>query len=150
MTIDVKLVTIVDAISQISVSGVTVVDVDHIPENALKLCPILFPAPDGFVSNAVFTPQTMGADSVRKLDLSYSLKYRLLYAPLGTGSFLANYAGTLEKLSLILEAIFSTSSPTGAIDMQLESLNVDAMTDPAGQTQYHGAEISLTVLEFAQ
>lgn len=150
MTINVQLVTIADSISQISVSGVTVRDIDNIPENAADYCPVFFPAPDGFIGDVTFTPQSFGSDSLRKMDLEYSLRYRFLYAPLGSGSFLSNYAGMLEKLELILEAILGNSSPTGAVDMELESLIVDAMTDPAGALQYHGAEITLRITEFAQ
>jgi hypothetical protein len=150
MTIRVQLVTIVDSIAEIQVEGVNVRDAAHIPENAIDSCPVFFPAPDGFVTSPTFTAQSFGADDQRKMDLSYTLKYRLLYAPLGSGAFLANYAGTLEKVGLILEAILGTSTPEGAVDMSLQDLKLDAMTDPAGAIQYHGAEITLRVLEFAQ
>jgi hypothetical protein len=149
VTINVQIETVADAISRVSVSGVRFMDIDKIPEDATKLCPIFFPAPDGYVSNVTFERVAFGGD-VAPMDFSYSLKYRLLFAPFGTGNILANYAGTIEMVASILEAIFGNGTPSGSVDMQLETLIVDAMTDPSGSTQYHGAEFSLRVLEFAQ
>jgi hypothetical protein len=150
MTINCQLVTIVNAIAELQVDGLNMRDLKHIPESAIDSCPVFFPAPDGFVSNVTFTPQSFGSDSQRKLDLAYSLKYRFLYAPLGAGAFLQNYAGMITMLAEILEAIMGNSTPEGSVDMNLETLAVNAMVDPAGQNQYHGAEITLRVLEFAQ
>jgi hypothetical protein len=148
--INIQLVTIVASIAEIQINGLNVCDHEHIPERAIDSCPVFFPAPDGFVTNPTFTPQSFGSDSQRKMDLEYSLKYRFLYAPLGAGAFLQNYAGMLVMLCEILEAILGNSTPEGSVDMELESLNTNAMTDPAGQTQYHGAEILLRIKEFAQ
>ncbi len=151
MTINVQLVTVADSISHISVSGVNVRDIDTIPETAIGFCPVLFPKPDGFITDMIFTRQTFGSDGSALMDLEYTLNYRFLYAEVGSGSELANYAGVIEKLALILEAIFTDDTQTGAVDMQLQSVsNIGPLPDPVGLNAFHGVDIALRVLEHVQ
>jgi hypothetical protein len=151
MTVNIQIATIADAISNLSISGVNNYDIDKIPESAIDFCPALFPAPDNYVTDLQFTVQSFGGDSARKLDVSYTLNYRFLYAPIGSGSVLQNYAGLIAKLELILEALLGASTPTGSIDMSLLGVsNIGPLSDPAGQTMYHGVEIALRILEYTQ
>jgi len=130
---------------------VTVKDIDSVPENAIDFCPVLYPIPNGWVTDMQFTIQSLGGDSGRKIDVAYTLNYRFLYAPIGSGSTLANYAGIITKLELILEAIMGNSTPSGSVNMDLLGVsNLGAMTDVAGQTMYHGVDIAVRVLEYAQ
>lgn len=151
MTVNIQFATVADSLSHLSVSGVNVFDVDTIPENAIDYCPALFPIPNGWVTDLQFTLQSLGDDTTRKINVEYTLNYRFLYAPIGSGSVLANYAGIITKLELILEAILGNSSPTGAVNMELLAVSdLGALTDPAGQTMYHGVDIAVRVLEYAQ
>lgn len=151
MTVNVQFATVADSIAAISVSGVTVKDIDNVPENALDYCPVLYPIPNGFVTDIQFEILSLGGDAARKLNLSYTLNYRYLHAPIGSGSVLQNYAGIIAKLELILEAIMSTSSPSGAVDMEILSVSdLGPMSDPAEAAVYHGVDIAVRVLEYAQ
>ena len=151
MTINCQLVTIADAISGLSISGVTVKDIDTVPENAIDYCPVLFPVPDNFITDMQFERVSFGGDSVAAMNVSYTMHYRYLHAPIGSGSVLQNYKGIIEKLELILEAIMGNSSPTGAVNMTLLNVSdLGPVSDVAGQTMFHGVDIALRVEEFAQ
>lgn len=152
MTINVQLREIVTAISNISVQGVNVKDLNKIPEDASELCPIFFPNPDGFITDMAWSPESFGADNVRKMNLEYTLNYRYLHAPVGgTGDILSAYEGLVVNVIAILEAIFADSTPDGSIDMTLQGITeLGSQTDIADQLQYHGVDIALRVLEYIQ
>lgn len=151
MTVTVALTTIADSISQMSISGVNVRDIDQIPENALSILPVFYPIPNGYITDINFKRQTTG-DADALMDLEYVLHYRYLHAAIGSGGgLLAAYSGLLTNLAAILKKILESSSQTGAVDVTLQSVsNIGPLSDPGGQTQYHGVDIALKVLEFAQ
>jgi hypothetical protein len=150
MTINVQFATVAAGISALSISGVNVKDIDTLPEDCTLLCPVFYPRPDGFITDLSPTVQSFGSGGTAKLDLSYTLTYRYLHAPLGTHGLFDTYAGLIAKLELILEAIFANDAITGAVDLQTVGVSdVGPVADPAGN-MYHGADISLRVLEFVQ
>ena len=150
MTIALNLVTVAESIADLDIAGVTVRDIDQIPEAALTLLPVLYPLPNGFITDMTFTRQTQGNSAA--MDLSYTLHYRYLHAIVGSGGgLLTVYSGMIENIVKILEAIFGNSNLTGAVDVELNGVSdIGVMFDPAGQTQYHGVDITLRVLEFVQ
>ena len=152
MTIAINLVTVADAIAALNISGVTVRDIDQIPESALPILPVLYPRPNEFITNLKWSRETYGADSAAAMNLTYVLHYHYLHAVVGSGGgLLSVYSGLITNLVKILAAIFDDSNPSGAVDMQLVSISsVGVLTDPAGETKYHGVEISLQVTEYIQ
>ena len=151
MTVNVQFATVADSIASISISGVTVKDIDNVPENAMDYCPVLYPIPNGFITDLQPEILSLGGDTGRKLNLSYTLNYRYLHAPIGSGSVLANYAGIITNLMLILEAIMSTSSPSGAVDMEIQGVSdLGPVSDPAEAAVYHGVDIAVRILEYVQ
>lgn len=152
MTIAVNFVTVADSISKLSIAGVNVFDIDQIPAKAMGNLPALFPAPDGFISDISFSRVTKGSNGTAKMDFSYTLKYRFLHSPVGSGGGLVStYADLIAKLALILVTIFTNDSIPGALDMQLQNVSdISPMLDPAGSAEYHGVDIMLRVEEIAQ
>jgi len=152
MTITVNLATVADSISNLSISGVNVKDIDQIPESALSVLPVFYPRPNEFITDLKWSRESYGADSAAAMNLTYTLHYYYLHAVVGSGGgLLAVYSGLITNLVLILKAIFENSNPTGAVDMQLLSISsIGVLTDPAGETKYHGVEVSLRITEFIQ
>lgn len=152
MTIAVNLETIATAIAGISVTGVNMRGIDKIPENALSILPVFYPSPTGFVTDMAFERVSFGADNSAKMNLTYTLNYTYLHAPVGSGGgLLAVYAGMITNIVLILEAIFANSTPNGAINMELAGISdIGVQTDPAGETNYHGVSIAFRVEEYVQ
>lgn len=152
MTITVNLENIAHEISNINVPGINFRDIDGVPESALPILPVVFPAPDNFITDLEWTRDSYGSDDVAKMSITYTLHYRYLHAVIGSGGgLLSVYSSMIANIVKILSAIFADSNYSGAIDLTLLDIsNIGPMSDPAGETQYHGMEFSLKVLEFIQ
>lgn len=144
------IVTVADSISKLSVSGVTLKDLDGIPTRVRKRdCPIFYPKPDGFISG--FTPErvSMGSGSTAQLNVNYNLNYRFLFTPIGSerGLF-ALYPTMVAKVVLILEAVLANDIITGLVDFQVIDVGeFGPVEDPMGNF-FHGCDFSLEILEF--
>lgn len=151
MTVAVNLVTVADSISNLSISGVTIKDIDQIPDSASMLCPLLIPQPNGFVSDISPSFETFGSNGGAKMNLSYTLNYVFLHSEIGSGiNTFAGYSDLMTKLAAIFVAIMSNDAISGAVDIRLQSVgNVGVISDPAGN-EYWGVLFSFRVLEFVQ
>lgn len=151
MTINVQFDTVASSISDLSVDGVQILNIDQIPESADLLVPLLMPQPNGFVSDISPQFQSYGSGGTAKIDLQYTLNYVYLHAPIGSGiSTYDVYKGLLTNLIAVFEEIFGNDAPEGAIDLQLSSLSdIGTVTDPGGH-EFWGVLFSLRVLEHVQ
>lgn len=151
MTVSVGFSTVTNSIAALSISGVTIKDVDEIPEDVTTLTPILFPQPSGFITDISPSFESFGSNGAAKMDLAYTLNYVYLHAPVGSGiNALAPYSGMITKLAEIFVAIMSNDAITGAVDVRLNSLpNIGVVTAP-NDDDYWGVLISLRVLEHVQ
>jgi len=145
----VKIATVADSIAALSVSGVTIKDIDGIPEEVHKrVCPIMFPDPDGFVTNLAVTPQSFGAGTAGKNDVRYTLNYLFLFCPVGSGRYLAdNAVGLVNKAVLILNALIANDAVTGSIDIEPKLGDFGVLQDAAGN-QFEGVRVLIDVHEF--
>lgn len=151
MTVEIHFREVATSMSQLTISGVNVKDINTVPESAIDHCPLLFPVPNNFVTDVQFTVASLGNDDSRKLNLEYTLNYRYLHAPIGSGAVLETYVGIIENLTAILVAIASDSFTDEAVDYSIQSVSdLGAVTDIAGQTMFHGVDISIRVLEYIQ
>ena len=88
MTTDIKLEDLASAIADLSISGVTVRDIDNIPANAKTILPVLYPVPNGFVTDLAWSRESFGDDNVRAMNLTY-----ILHSAQRTGKFNASDVG---------------------------------------------------------
>ena len=145
-----QIVAVADSISKLTVTGVTLKDLNEIPTSvSARDCPILYPRPDGFISG--FDPErmSMGSGSGAQLNVTYSLNYRFLFAKIGTerGLF-ALYPTFIAKIVLIADRMLVSDSITGLVDLQMIDIGeVGPVSDPMGN-MFHGCDISFEVLEF--
>ena len=150
MTITSTISTVADSIAGLTISGVTIKDIDQIPDTARMLCPLLIPKPDNFVTNISVSFETFGSNGGAKINTTYTLNYVFLFCEVGGISSFAAFAGLMTKLSAILVTINSNDTITGAVDMKINSIgNIGVITDPAG-IEYWGLEFSLNILEYSQ
>ena len=148
----ISLEQVVGAIADLDVSGVNVRDIDNIPTNAKTILPVLYPLPNGFITELTWTRESFGSDAVAAMNISYVLHYRYLHAVVGSGGgLLSVYAGMINNIVKILAALFADSNPSGAVDMTLVTISdIGALPDPSGELQYHGVDITIRVLEYIQ
>ena len=145
-----NIVNIPNEIAKMSISGVTIKDIDQIPEFVTgRNCPILFPRPDNFLTGISFTPDSYGTGTTRKWSVRYVLNYVYLHAPVGSMRGLANiYSGFYTKIGLILDAVIAYQTVAEAIDIAPQGVfNIEVIEDGKGN-QFYGTFISLNVLEY--
>ena len=139
-----------DSIAGLIISGVTIKDIDQIPEAARLLTPLIIPQPNNFVTDLSVTFETFGSNGSAKINTNYTLNYVFLFCEVGGLSAFAAFSGLIEKLSAILVAIDSNDAISGAVDVKINSIgNLGVITDPAG-VEFWGLEFSLRVLEYTQ
>jgi hypothetical protein len=141
--------TIASSIAGLTVTGVTMKNLTSIPENvAPRDCPIIYPKPDGFMSDLEVVIDSFGS-SVGKKTVRYALTYMYLHSSIGQGRGLFDvYQDMVAKACVFLDAVIANDALTGSIDIQPESmLNFGPVADPAGN-YFHGCEIVLKVMEF--
>jgi hypothetical protein len=151
MTITSTISTVADSIAGLTLSGVTIKDIDQIPDAARMLCPLIIPNPANFVTDVSISFETYGSNGGAKINTNYTLNYMFLFCEVssGLGAFAA-YSGLIAKLSAILVLINSNDAITGAVDVKINSIgNIGTITDPAGN-DFWGLEFSLKVLEYSQ
>lgn len=138
--------TVADSISKISITGLAIKDLDTIPASVLaRDCPMLIPAPN-FLSS--FTPTRVDL-TTQEQDLRYTLTYRLLSAPVGSGRGIHELYDTMvTNIAAFLDAILTNHAVTGAVDIRAMNVGMfGVVTDPAGGN-FHGCDIAIEVLEF--
>lgn len=151
MTVTCNVNTVATSIAGLTVTGVTIKDLNAIPDTGSMLTPIMFPQPNGYMSNTSMTFESFGSNGTAKMNLEYDLNYVFLYAEVGSGvNAFAPYSGLITKLAAILVTIFSNDAISGLVDMKLGSVgNVGVIADPAG-TNFWGVLFTLHVLEYEQ
>ena len=142
-------VTVADSISKLTVTGVTIRDLDDMSNEVFaRDCPLVMPAPTWFTVAEV-ERVNLGSGTAAKWDFTYILSYRLFYQEVGNernpGSIIPTLAA---KTFLFIDAVIANDSITGAIDMELVSSPVfGVVEDPVGKL-FWGADIELQIMEF--
>lgn len=150
----VKISTVIDAIAALSVTlstgkALKILKDSTIPEDATRLGAVLFPRPDGFVSDFTVEPQTYGADGVERMDVHYMLNYVFCDIPGGSNRALGdNYTVLVDDTVSILNAILTNDDISEGIDLRLSDvIGFGIVQDPSGNV-FYGTEIQLAVTEF--
>lgn len=148
MAFSLHLANIADSIAGISITGVTVKDKDQIAGSWASLPNVLYPNPDGWITDfgLDFAAITRGTNA--PVNVRYTLNYRFLGVQVGDiATFPASYSALVDKVITIINAIEAVHAPySGSVDMQVTGLELGPLTDPAGN-QYFGADIALSVEE---
>jgi hypothetical protein len=142
-------VTVAASIAALSVSGVTLKDMDEIPQKVeARDCPIFYPKPDGFLSDLEVEIDSFGSAAAKKT-FRYRLNYVFLHAAIGEGRGLFDvYADMVANIAALIDAIIANDALSGAVDVQLEGVSsVGPVPDPAG-SMFHGCIFTLAVEEF--
>jgi len=145
----ISIVTVADSISKISVSGLTIKDLDEMLEKVTdRDTPVMMPGPT-FITGIDIEDMALGTGAVRHLDVSYVLNYRFFFEEVGESRELKDvYAAMMTKLSLLIDALIINDVVTGAIDLQHISIIGDGtVTDPVNEL-FFGFDIGLSIMEF--
>ena len=143
-TFDVTTVT--NAIESLSISGVSVKDVDTITQSLGLGFAVLMPRPDDFITDVSIEPAEL---SKQNLDVRYTLHYQYYHCAVGNNLF-GDFQPLIAKIALIIKAFCNDATLSGSIDGGMPTIDrVGPVQDAAGN-QYHGAEFSLPILQFLE
>ena len=144
-----QISTICESIAALDIDGVNILDIDRIPEQADSRRAVIFPKPDGFVTNFVMVRDSFGGGSTAEMTVTYRLNYRLCYAPISTDRGLfAVYPDMVAAAFRFLDAILAINTMTGLVDITpFDILSFGPVADPAG-SMFHGCDIILEIKEF--
>ena len=150
MTATLNWSTVTNSIAALSISGVTVKDIDEITDSMSMQTAILSPRPDGFISDITITRDSFGTGGAEKMTAIYTLTYRYYHAPIagGLGGLFSTYSGMITNIDAICEAILNNDAITGCVDILLAGISeLGPVEDPSGNI-YHGCDLSFQVTEF--
>ena len=149
MTTSLYLASITNAIASISITGVTVKDKDEVVANWTPVPNVLYPNPNGWVSDISLDYVANLRGATAPLNVSYLLNYRFLGTQSGDlAIFPVALSNLVDKVILIVNAIVATHAPySGKVDMELAGISSPGpLPDPAGNT-YFGCDLSFRVTE---
>lgn len=149
MSVNVKFTTVADAISKLSISGVTLRDIDQIAASVAVAPATFAPKPGGYISNLRVTVDSFGSAGAQKMTLTYTLNYTYYHCQIGSVLDFGAYAAMVTNIAAILAALMTNDTVTGAIDQQPKMSDIGPVLDPAGN-QYHGCVFSLDITEFVE
>lgn len=143
-----QIAAVANSIAGLSVSGVTLFDIDEVPKIGDARKPYLIPAPD-WLTDFNMERMSFGGGSSALVDLTYTLTYRLLYAPVGSGrGFIGVIDVMVDKVALFLDAIIAVDTLTGLVDITPVSVtNFGVVSDPSDNL-FFGCDIAVGILEF--
>ena len=142
----VSIITVTNSIAALSVTGVTIKDIDEIPSRVDAYdCPILYPEPVDFITNFTVTDASFQG----QYDVEYDMNYAFLYAQVGEGSeLLSHYSGFVEKVCLIVDRVLASVNITGCVEFTWNGVaNFVSLPDPAGNI-FHGCRVIFHAKEF--
>ena len=146
MSTTVNFTTVTNSIESLSITGVTVADVDEISSAISLGTAVLVPRPDDFITGLTIIPAEISAQN---LDLSYDLNYTYYHCPIGA-RLVDVYSAMIANIALIVKAFAQNETLTGAMDNGLPTIShIGPVQDPAGNV-YHGCDISIHVLQFLE
>ena len=143
--------TIASGIAGLSVSGLTIKDLDEIPLVIVQRdCPILIPD-YSFVSNVTATSRGLGLGGSSVYSYEYDLNYLLYMAEVGAGRSNAEYMLSItQKVEALAAAIQAADTTLGAHRIFITGgLTATTLRDPADKLSFHGANLTIHVWESA-
>lgn len=142
--------TTANSIAAVSVSGVTVRDVDEIPQSAQMITPILFPQPEAWLSDVVQGPKAISVADGGQSDFTYVLHYVFLLCEAGSGIEQTDpYNDLVSKLKTIITTILDNDTLAASVEISLNNMDgIGIVQDPSGR-DFWGALLSFKVQEYA-
>jgi hypothetical protein len=143
------IATIADSISDLSVAGVKIYDIDEIPTGLDGRYPAIIPLAE-YVTDFTMVRDSFGGGSTAKMTVTYTLHYRLCYAPVGLGrtNTLTNFAGMVEKAYLFLDAVLAVDTMDGLIDITPQPVTSFGVVQDPAEVPFWGCDFALQVMEF--
>jgi hypothetical protein len=149
MTVNVNFVAVADAIANLSISGVTLRDIDQITSSVAVAPATLAPKPGGYITNFKVSTESLGTGGAQRMTITYTLNYTYYHCQIGSVLDFGSYSAMITKIAAILVALLTNDTVTGALDQDPTVSDIGPVLDPAGN-QYHGCVFSLGITQFVE
>jgi hypothetical protein len=147
MTATVNFATVTASIAALSIAGVTIKNTDEIADAIALGTSVLAPRPRDFVTDFNVEVEEF---SKQNLNLSYTLHYMYYHCRTGTNALFASYAPMIDKLALIILALCSDVSLSGAMDNGVPHIGTIAAIEDGSGNYYHCCEVSIDIIQFLE
>jgi hypothetical protein len=148
MSSTVDFATVANAISGLSISGVTVQDVSGITDAIGLGANVLSPRPKNFVTGLRIEEIEV---TKQKLNVYYTLNYVYYHTQIGgLGGLFGTYADMIGKLALIVLAFCGNAVLAGTMDSGKPRVGQIAGIPDAAGNIFHSCEISIDILQFLE
>lgn len=150
----IAIATVANSIESLSVTGLTIYDVDNIPTAVdTREKAALVPLPD-YITNISFERDSFNVISagvnVAKWTLTYTLHYRLFYKLAGSGRAVQveYYDGVIDMIAAIWDAILAINTYSGGIDILPSGVFGIGFVQDASNVSFLGCDLAFTCQEF--
>ena len=142
------IISVATAISNLTVTGLTIADMDEIPQSLNERnTPLLIPDPVTPISGLNIIEWSQGASTMRR-DAKYTLNYILIGYPVGQGrnAVIEGFQKTLLLVVAFCNALMAADSLGAAVEW--EPTNPRRATNLTnGTTAFHAWNVGVTVTE---
>jgi hypothetical protein len=147
--INVNFDTVAASIAGLTMTGIKVMGLNSVPDNALMLCPIFYPLPNGFITGLRPVIETFGSFGSEQMTLNYDLTFRYLHSQIAGGlPGLFVYSSMITNIKAIAKVILTNDTLAGAENVRLKTItNIGPVADPAGN-KFHGCDFIISVEEY--
>jgi hypothetical protein len=136
------------SIAAVSISGVTVLGIDAIPQGGGLICPVLLPQPGAWLSEVTQGAKNIHLNDAEDIEFSYTLHYAFLFAELGSGvGEFDPYNDLIVKLQTVIQTLLSDDTLNDSIDLTLAGIDGIGVVQDPSEVDYWGALISLRCTE---
>jgi hypothetical protein len=145
----IALATVTNSIAALTVTGLTIKDIDEVPPDCTLITPVMFPEPLNFITNFTSTRDTFGSSTAANKTVEYDMNYTFLYVPVSSGrTGLDVYDEMMAMTSLILDDILQNDDITGVTDISPQGvIDFGPVPDPAGN-YYIGCRLVFHIIEY--
>lgn len=147
MAATLRIATVAKSISALDVEGLVICDLDEIKTNPEKRLSVLVPDAD-FITDIIPEIRTFGGASAM-WDIHYTLKYRLLYKPLGSGRTMTfeQIVGLTQMIAKIWDAVLKIGVLSGCEDITIGGISDFGLVLAPNDDPWWGCILSFRIME---
>ena len=144
------ITTVTASIAALSVTGLSIRDVDNIPVEVLdRMCPILYPEPVDFIGNFEVTPMSFGTAGSGYFDVDYTLRYAFAFMlPGSVRGSLSRYKEFVQLWEDLWDKIIISDNISGCVSLiPAGNVSFGPILDPSSNPVI-GSHVLFGVKEF--
>lgn len=145
-----KVAAVWDAISQLSIAGLSIKDIDQVTEVWEIRTPSLYPDIAAPLDLPAPTRQSFGtvANGAKK-DVAYTLNYVFTFAPVGSTRGVKDIiSGMFAMLVLIFNTVTENDALTGSVNIDPRISSAGVVVEDLSGNKFYGLRLAFDVTEF--